>query len=120
MKKELSMDYDITVDNMIPMTKEQELGNFKLHETKFGSQKKEGLVKMNVLTIGQAGCDGCMSKIEQCKYIVKVGRCEPSVECCCCAFWYMCAVGNCDWDAIINESKQILFESRKKKLKRLL
>lgn len=74
MKKELGWDYDITVDNMIPMTKEQEIGNFKLHETEFGSQKKKGLVKMNVLTIGQAGCDGCRQifQMNDGKFILEV------------------------------------------------
>lgn len=47
MKNELSPDYDISVDKMLNMTKDQEIGGFELTESEFYGKK--GKVKMNIL-----------------------------------------------------------------------
>ncbi len=48
MKKELSVDYDVTVDNMLDMSNDQEVGPFKVTQgTFFNKSGKE--VKKNIL-----------------------------------------------------------------------
>jgi len=49
MKKELNLDYDISVDNMLNLTESDEFSGFKLETSEFGSMTKEEFTNMDVL-----------------------------------------------------------------------
>lgn len=49
-RKLLSDDYDINVDNMVAMTPEQEVGNYKVKDSQFFSNTSEELKSMKILT----------------------------------------------------------------------
>lgn len=48
MKEELDLDYDISAENILNMTKDQEIGDFKLITSEFYSEK--GIVERTILS----------------------------------------------------------------------